>query len=145
MVWQAGWASGLCTLALGYGLAAVALTPAVAGGSLPFEEVMAAVAGTPVAAQLDAIVKEENANPDDLICTGVRLGNQWPELGGMRVMPFECEIGKKTVTIAGTVQFLDAKGKVIAMVAGGDESQITKQVFRKAHGVRMIKPSLKTE
>ena len=63
----------------------------------------------------------------------------------MRVMPFECPIGSRTVTIEGTVQFLDAKGKVIATVAGGDDSQLTKQVFRKAHDVRMIKPSLKAE
>ncbi|NJL08396.1 MAG: hypothetical protein HC900_09135 [Methylacidiphilales bacterium] len=145
MVWRVWQARRLLTGAAGCGLMVLALTPAVAGGSLPFEEVMAAVAGTPVAAELEAIVKAERANPDELVCTGVRLGNQWSELGGMRVMPFECEIGKRTVTIDGTVQFLDAKGKVIATVTGGNDSQLTKQVFRKAQDVRMIKPSLTAE
>jgi hypothetical protein len=132
-------------LALGCGLALASLTAAQAGGSLSFEDVMAAVAGTPVAAELEAIVKAENAKADELICTGVRLGNQWTELGGARVMPFECPIGNRTVTIDGVVQFLDAKGKVIATVANGDDSQITKAVFRKAHEVRMREPSLKVE
>jgi hypothetical protein len=141
-VWQG---RGLRAVALGCGLAAVALSPAAAGGSLSFEEVVAAVAGTPVAAELDAIVKAEKANPDELVCGGVRLGNQWSHLGGARVMPFECPIGKRTVTIDGTVEFLDANGKVIATVAGDDASQITKAVFRKAREVRMTRPSLRVE
>ena len=145
MAWQAKRASGLCATALGCGLAAVALTPAVAGGSLPFEEVMAAVAGTPVAAQLEAIVKAENANPEELICTGVRLGNEWTELGGTRVMPFECEIGKKTVTIDGVVEFLDAKGKVIAKLGGEGKLEPTKATYKKAREVRMSEPSLTAE
>jgi hypothetical protein len=141
-IWQA---NGLRAMVLGCGLAALALTPAAAGGSVSFEDVMAAVAGTPVAAELDAIVKAENANPEELVCSGVRLGNQWTELGGTRVMPFECEIGKKTVTIDGVVEFLDAKGKVIARVGGEDDSEPSKAAYKKAREVRMTKPSLKAE
>ncbi|NJL06988.1 MAG: hypothetical protein HC900_01020 [Methylacidiphilales bacterium] len=119
---------------------------AVAGGSLPFGEVMAFLRGHPELAQrLDALVVQEKIDPAELVCVGIRLGNQWQHLGGQRVLPFECEVGSRTVVIEGVVEFLDRKGRVIATVADGDDSQITKSVFRNAKEVRMSNPRLKME
>lgn len=130
-----------------FGLAAgLFATAAVAGGSLPFAEVMAFARDYPeLARQLDRLVAEEKADPGSLVCSGIRLGNQWPHLGGARVLPFECEIGRRTVTIDGMVQFLDRKGTVIATVIDGDEAEITARVFRNARSVRMSEPRLKIE
>ncbi|NJO54757.1 MAG: hypothetical protein HC829_07885, partial [Bacteroidales bacterium] len=116
------------------------------GGSLPFDEVTALLRGHPeLVYRLDALVAQEKVDPAELVCIGIRLGNQWRHLGGQRVLPFECEIGSRTVVIEGVVEFLDSRGRVIATVADGDDSQITKAVFRNAKEVRMSEPRLKME
>ncbi|KAA5599570.1 hypothetical protein [Blastochloris sulfoviridis] len=119
---------------------------ALAGGSLPFSDVLEHARAVPVLAeQLAAMVAQENVDPAELVCDATRLGNQWRHLGGERVLPFECEIGARTVVIEGAIEFLNAKGKVIATVVDGDAKDITKAVFRDAASVRFSDLHLKPE
>ena len=119
---------------------------AMAGGSLPFPDVLEHARTVPaLAEQLEAMVAQEKVDPAELVCGATRLGNQWRHLGGERVLPFECEIGARTVVIDGVIEFLDAKGKVIVTVANGDATGITKAAYRNATAVRFSDLHLKPE
>ncbi len=117
---------------------------AQAGGSLPFSEAMAfAEAHQDLEAALVALVTQEKADPDRIVCTAMRLGNHWTHLGGARVLPFECEIGKRTIVIEGKVEFLDGKGTVIGS-ADDAGSDLTEADFKAAKKIRMSKPAWTT-
>jgi hypothetical protein len=60
-------------------------------------------------------LKAQGVAADAVICVGARFGGHWAELGGARSVPYECEIGKKTLNIGGTVKLYDEAGKEIDM------------------------------
>lgn len=93
-----------------------AATPALAGGSIGLDDVLTDVAASTPAlvGEIDAAVKKAGVTPADVVCAAeIRLGNQWIELGGTRIVPIECEIGGRALTITGTVTFRDAKGRAL--------------------------------
>ena len=70
--------------------------PACAGGSLPLEDVLIAVAKAPkLVAEITAELDRNSLKAAGVICGGARHGNQWKYLGGGRAAPYECEIGAK--------------------------------------------------
>ena len=150
---QAGWRGNdacarrwLRRAVVAFGVWLCSAAGAVAGGSLPFAEVMQHARDVPVLAdQLAAMVAQEKVDPAELVCGATRLGNQWRHLGGERVLPFECEIGARTVIIEGVIEFLNAKGRVMATVANGDATDLTKTVFSNATAVRFSDLHLKPE
>lgn len=47
--------------------------------------------------------------------SGSRLGRQWKYLGGSKVIPYECSLGGKTLTLDGVLRFFDDEGKYLAI------------------------------
>jgi hypothetical protein len=47
--------------------------------------------------------------------SGARLGRHWQHLGGTRVVPYEAQIGKRTLTIDGILRFFDDSGRYLAL------------------------------
>ena len=55
-----------------------------------------------------------------MICSGARHGNQWKYLGGGRAAPYECEIGKRSITIEADRVYFDPKGKSLGNLDKAD-------------------------
>jgi hypothetical protein len=90
------------------------MAPAYAGGSLPLEEVLTAVAKAPkLVAEIQAELDKNGLKAAGVICGGARHGNIWKYLGGGRAAPYECEIGKRSITIEADRVYFDAKGKLL--------------------------------
>jgi len=87
-------------------------TSAQAGGSLGLDEVLTAVAADPkLVTEIRAELEKNNLKAADVICGGARFGNHWKYLGGGRAAPYECEIGKREISIEADQVFFDAKGE----------------------------------
>lgn len=98
----------LLALAASFSLAA----SAHAGGSLGLEEVLTAVAkAQKVVAEINAELEKNSVKAADVICTAARHGNHWKFLGGGRAAPYECEIGKRSISIDADRIYFDSKGK----------------------------------
>ena len=105
-------------------------TPTLAGGSLSLDEVQTIARQNPqLASEITAALRSEKITTP-VTCTGARFGNHWTHLGGARTLPFECEIGRKKLTIEGTIDFLDEHN---VPIQGGIENP---NVFRQARHVR---------
>ena len=93
------------------GLIALA-APASAEGSLGLDEVLAAVAKAPkLFAEIQAELDKNNLKAPGVTCIAARHGNQWKYLGGGRAAPYECEIGKRSITIEADRVYFDPRGK----------------------------------
>ena len=96
-------------------------TPACAGGSLPLEEVLTAVAKAPnLLAEITAELDKNSLKAAGVICGGARHGNHWKYLGGGRAAPYQCEIGKRSITIEADRVYFDPKGKSLGNVDRAD-------------------------
>ncbi len=96
-------------------------TAAQAGGSLGLDEVLTAVAAEPkVATEIKAELDKNSLKVADVICGAARFGNHWKYLGGGRAAPYECEIGKRTITIEADQVFFDPKGKSLGNLDKAD-------------------------
>ena len=95
--------------------------PVWAGGSLPLEEVLTAVAKAPkLVAEIAAELDKNSLKAASVICGGARHGNIWKYLGGGRAAPYECEIGKRSITIEADRIYYDAKGKPLGSFENAD-------------------------
>ena len=103
-------------------IASIAFTaPACAGGSLPLAEVLTAVAKAPkVVAEIQAELDKNNLKVSNVVCVGARHGNHWKYLGAGRAAPYECEIGKRSITIEADRVYFDAKGKLLGFFEKAD-------------------------
>jgi hypothetical protein len=91
---------------------AIAAAPAKAGGSLGLDEVLVAVSKSPnLVAEIQTELGKNNLKAQDVICSGARHGNQWTYLGGGRAAPYDCDIGKRSITIEADRVYFDARGK----------------------------------
>lgn len=96
-------------------------TSAEAGGSIGLDEVLTAVAADPkLVAEIKAELDKNNLKATDVICDGARFGNHWKFLGGGRTAPYECEIGKREISIEADMVFFDAKGKSLGNLDKAD-------------------------
>ena len=93
-------------------VAAATSVPAFAGGSLGMEDLLQRVANEPrLVAEIKAALASNALSVDDQGCYGERFGHSWPNLTGLRAAPYECEIGKRVVTISADQIFFDNKGR----------------------------------
>ncbi|MBN8987692.1 MAG: hypothetical protein J0H42_05580 [Rhizobiales bacterium] len=112
-------AGSKATLALIVSVACAA--PVRAGGSLGLDEVLTAVAKAPkLVAEIQAELDKNNLKVADVICTAARHGNQWKYLGGGRAAPYECDIGKRSITIEADGVYFDARGKSLGNLDKAD-------------------------
>jgi len=99
-------------------LAAVACAtadPTIAGGSVPLSDVLDITKSMPeLKTEALKAVDDADAEAEDVQCEGVRLGNHFVLLGGARIGPYACQIGKQILDIEPTsVEFLDKSGEVL--------------------------------
>lgn len=87
---------------------------AVAGGSLSLTDLMDRLKDNEkLIAEINAELKAQKLEAASVICTGDRFGGHWTELGGVRVVPYECEIGARKLDIDGKLHLYDVKGAEI--------------------------------
>jgi len=92
-----------------------------AGGSLGLDEVLTAVAKAPkLVSDIQAELGKANLGAADVTCVGARHGNHWTYLGGGRAAPYECEIGKRTLSIEADRVYFDARGKSLGNLDKAD-------------------------
>lgn len=100
--------------ALGLLFLLTTLGTADAGGSLPLTDLMDRLKDNEkLIAEIDAELKAQKLEAASVICTGDRFGGHWTELGGVRVVPYECEIGARKLVIDGKLHLYDVKGAEI--------------------------------
>ena len=100
------------------------VTPVWAGGSLGLDEVMAAVKkDRKLVAEIQAELDKNNLRVADVTCDGARHGNHWKYLGGGRAAPYECEIGKRSITIEADRIYFDPKGKSLGNLDKADPTR----------------------
>lgn len=89
---------------------------ALAGGSIPLDEVMEQLAhNDKLIAELDAELKAQSLQAQDVVCVGSRFGNQWEHLGGARAIPYECRLGPRTIEIDGELHLYDENGNELGL------------------------------
>ena len=101
------------TLRAGLGLVVLLATfgTAQAGGSISLVDLMDRLKGNDkLMAEINAELQAQKLEAESVICDGDRFGGNWTELGGARVIPYECEIGTRKLNIDGTLHLYDAKG-----------------------------------
>jgi hypothetical protein len=109
-------ASSIAVLAATLAWTALGITAAHAPGSIALDEVMEQLKDNPkLIAAVTAELKAQGLEADKVICTGARFGGHWVNLGGARAVPFECEIGKRTLKIEGEIHLYDGAGKEVGM------------------------------
>jgi hypothetical protein len=69
---------------------------AQAGGSISLVDLMDRLKGNDkLMAEINAELQAQKLEAASVICDGDRFGGNWTELGGARVIPYECEIGTR--------------------------------------------------
>jgi hypothetical protein len=82
-------------------------------GSLSFEEIMPLIKqSAKLAREVAGELARSRLREDDVLCLGVRFGNNWVHLGGARVSPYVCEFRKRWLHIRATVRVTGRKGEV---------------------------------
>jgi hypothetical protein len=106
----------LIGLVLGSSLAmAKVVTPGLSGGgSLPLTEVLELAKPYPnLVMQVRLQLVRANLKREQVVCSGRRFGNQWTALGGARLAPYECVIGKRTLMIDARQSYFDGNGRKV--------------------------------
>ena len=99
------------TAAIGLLVLLAAFGTAQAGGSISLVDLMDRLKGNDkLMAEINAELQAQKLEAASVICVGDRFGGNWVELGGVRVVPYECEIGTRKLNIDGTLHLYDAKG-----------------------------------
>jgi hypothetical protein len=97
---------------------ALGITAAWAPGSISLDEVMEKLKdNAKLVDEINAELKAQNLSADKIICTGARFGGNWTNLGGARAIPFNCEIGPRTLDIDGELHIYDDAGNELDMNA----------------------------
>jgi hypothetical protein len=100
--------------ALGLVFLLTAIGTAEAGGSISLTDLMDRLKDNEkLIAEINAELKAQKLEAASVICTGDRFGGHWTELGGVRVVPYDCDIGARRLNIDGKLHLYDVKGAEI--------------------------------
>lgn len=81
------------------------------GGSIPLADVLAVARPYPnLTTQVRLRLIGSNTTKEKVTCTAQRFSNTWPALGGARLAPYVCPIGKRTLTITAEPTYYDKAG-----------------------------------
>lgn len=110
-------------------------TPGVTGGgSLPLAEVLELAKPYPnLVMQVRLQLVRANVKREQVVCTADRFGPQWTALGGARLAPYACAIGKRTVVITASQSYFDRNGR---KVKPGDPDLTLKAARLKETGLK---------
>lgn len=94
--------------------------PAQAGGSLTLADILKEFNGQPkFIAEVKAELKKQKLKAQKVSCYGSRFGNHWTYLVGGRSVPYECQVGSRTLSVDGELVFYDKKGKELDFFGEG--------------------------
>jgi hypothetical protein len=94
----------------------IAVSAAHAPGSISLDEVMGQFKGeAKLIAEITDALSSQKLKAEDVTCSGARFGGHWVNLGGARGVPYECEIGKKALSIDGKIHIYDGSAKELDM------------------------------
>jgi hypothetical protein len=103
------------------------------GGSLPLADVVEIAKPYPnLTLQVRLQLVRASLKREQVVCTASRFGNQWTNLGGARLAPYECPIGKRTLVVTANQIFYDRNGR---KVAPGDPELMRKAAKVKENGL----------
>lgn len=95
--------------------AKVTTTGVVGGGSLPLADVLEVAKPYPnLILQVRLQLVRANLKRDQVVCAARRFGPEWPALGGGRLAPYECAIGKRTLVVTATQIYFDRNGRKVS-------------------------------
>jgi hypothetical protein len=81
------------------------------GGSLPLTDVLEVAKPYPnLLTQTRVWLLAAGLKKEQVSCSGDRYSNAWIGLGGRRVAPYVCPIGKRTLTVTATPVYYDRNG-----------------------------------
>ena len=87
---------------------------AMAGGSVALSDVLTLTKSVPdLGKAVQKAADDANEDTGQVACDAVRIGNQYPLIGGERIGPYSCPIGDKVLEVESTVDLLDENGNVI--------------------------------
>lgn len=91
----------------------IAASPAVAGGSVEIDQVMRLAGQSPkLMSEIQSELKKTGQTLVDVQCDAVRLGRYWTHLGGLRISPYTCDFGTRSLELTGTVEFYTDDGSI---------------------------------
>ena len=100
--------------ALGLLFLLAAMGAAEAGGSISLTDLLDRLKDNDkLVAEINAELKAQKLDAESVIFTGDRFGGHWTELGGVRVVPYDCDIGARKLNIDGKLHLYDEKGAEI--------------------------------
>jgi hypothetical protein len=81
------------------------------GGSIPLGEVLDVAKPYPnLTTQVRLRLIASNTTKEKVTCSAQRFANTWAGLGGARIAPYICPIGKRTLTITAEPTYYDKAG-----------------------------------
>ena len=90
-------------------------TPGLSGGgSLPLTDVLEVTKPYPnLTLQIRLQLVRANLKREQVTCSGDRFGTQWTSLGGARLAPYACPIGKRSLLISAKQTYFDKNGRKV--------------------------------
>ena len=125
------WSSAKCRQITAIGLCFLA-PPALAldaDDRLPLTDVLAIAKPYPnLVNQIRLELVRAGATMDKIVCTGRLLPADWPALGGKRIAPYDCAIGRRTLHVTAQAQYYDRNGHRLEPGAPGLSAKAAKVV-----------------
>ena len=90
--------------------------PVWAGGSISLSEVLDRTkSAKELGLQVDRSLASTDTAVDEVTCGATRVGRHFEKLGGLRVAPYECAIGKRILEVRSNVRIFDKDGVELAI------------------------------
>lgn len=90
--------------------------PLEAGGSLPLTDLLTVAKPYPnLVNEVRLALLAAGLTKEKVACTGRRFPNAWVNLGGRRVAPYDCRIGRRRLLVSSVAVYFDRNGhKLVA-------------------------------
>ena len=84
----------------------------VGGGSVPLADVLEVAKPYPnLVLQVRLQLVRANVKREQVVCSGARYSPTWINLGGARLAPYACKIGKRTLVVDAAQNYFDRNGR----------------------------------
>jgi hypothetical protein len=96
-------------------------------GTLPLDDLTPVIAKSALLQkEISKALSEDNKEPADVRCLGMRFPGPWKNLGGLRVSPYACDFGAKWLRIRATVRITDRHGRAFETITAKAMKNATK-------------------
>ncbi len=84
------------------------------GGSVPLADVLEVAKPYPnLVLQVRLQLVRANVKREQVVCSGARYSPTWANLGGARLAPYECKIGRRTLVVDAAQNYFDRNGRKV--------------------------------